>query len=645
MSARFLLIVVIFLGFSPRCFAQTMLELLPQDAVAGIAIGNLDELIKRGDKFLLDTEINVPLRPSQLFDQGAQFLGINKGLDRKRAAAVVLMPPENKDDFRNFQWLETSLVPILPFTDPDTMAGNFGLAKGKLTPKAVQKIDPKFFMKYATRTLNHIYLSGSDKTIRRVQQSKTLAEAFTPAQRKLFDDSDFMMHLGKFLWTWEDADLVGAVAGKMRGGDDPQEKQFAELFADSLKEVQNAVIGARLQDGIDGHLLLTVPKDGKAAKLLAAMRKQPKSSTLHGLPAGNVLFAQASSGNEGQQALLAKALFNFLLEDLLVRDKVVTQVDRIKYLGIFHEVWSRLQGHRVAVYQNVNESKEGLFSAIAIFDSDDPAGFLREMKTLAKMATADSLDWSRKDVKEEINIPRLVKDLASPAYRVRQAADIKLILVGEPALPYLQKAIDSKELDLETLRRCQKLRDNIGDGAAERRKELLREQSFQIFFRPKLTFVTNVEKRQGQKIDGVQIKIFGYEKTVAHQTAEYKQLFGPDWDKVRLAVIGKQIVVLFGSNVELFDATLRNVQKGDAGLADTKRLAGFFERCARERTFEFHVSVEGILRLTTPKGRLDKEMQLTSVALSLGEASLQLDARVPTAEMRAIAKKAQGVGP
>jgi hypothetical protein len=80
-------------------------------------------------------------------------------------------------------------------------------------------------------------------------------------------------------------------------------------------------------------------------------------------------------------------------------------------------------------------------------------------------------------------------------------------------------------------------------------------------------------------------------------------------------------------------------------LARGARIAPFYERGAQERLFEFHVSVEGILRLTAPNARRDPAMPLTSAALGLGQAELRLDVRVPTGEVRAIAKKVQDVGP
>src|SRR6185312_15060388 len=177
-------------------------------------------------------------------------------------------------------------------------------------------------------------------------------------QRKLFNDGDMTVQFGKFLWSMNEDNLAKAVAEKLRPGDDPWEKEFAEMFAKSLPEVENAVVGFHLKDGVDGHMLVVVPKEGNAAKLLARLRKKQQPSTLAGLPDGNVLFAQASSG-AGEQALLAKSLFNFMLEDLLIKDKLVTHVDRLKYLGIFHEVWSRLDGSRLAIYQNEDETKRG----------------------------------------------------------------------------------------------------------------------------------------------------------------------------------------------------------------------------------------------------------------------------------------------
>ena len=68
------------------------------------------------------------------------------------------------------------------------------------------------------------------------------------------------------------------------------------------------------------------------------------------------------------------------------------------------------------------------------------------------------------------------------------------------------------------------------------------------------------------------LKLAGLDKTLTHQ---FTQIVGPDWDKIRIAVIGNQIVFMLGSDLTLFETTIKNVQKGESGLATTKRLAAF----------------------------------------------------------------------
>src|SRR5207247_5044148 len=104
-------------------------------------------------------------------------------------------------------------------------------------------------------------------------------------------------HLGPYLWKRNEI-MIGADAMQhMMRGNDPKEREFAEQFAASLKEVEHAVVGFRLHEGIEGQFLMTVAKDGQAAKLFKSLKHKHPPSTLKGLPEGNVLLAQASSGD------------------------------------------------------------------------------------------------------------------------------------------------------------------------------------------------------------------------------------------------------------------------------------------------------------------------------------------------------------
>src|SRR4051794_13344036 len=113
-TAQRLLIGVALLLAPCGVSAQPMLEILPQDATASIAIRDLDGLIKKGDKFLLDTKIDMPFRPSDLFKSANDFLGIKQGLNKKSAAAVILMRSERRpDQIIPFDELTDLLVPVI----------------------------------------------------------------------------------------------------------------------------------------------------------------------------------------------------------------------------------------------------------------------------------------------------------------------------------------------------------------------------------------------------------------------------------------------------------------------------------------------------------------------------------------------------
>jgi hypothetical protein len=235
-------------------------------------------------------------------------------------------------------------------------------------------------------------------------------------------------------------------------------------------------------------------------------------------------------------------------------------------------------------------------------------------------------------------IEQLVRDLGSPRYRVRSSATVKLGLIGEPALPYIEKAVKSD--DLEVARRAERLRTQITRAAAQRREELL-AKIVPKHVKPAFVFVPKAETCAGHRVHIVRVKLQGLDKAAVPQ---FRQLFGPEWDHVRLAVHGKQVVVLVGSDLQLLQSALRNLQEGKTGLAASRPLAGFHKQSNPERKVEFHVSVQKVLALITapkdnrpPPAKGDKSM--TSFALTVEPNRLQLDIWVPTAEVKAVVKK------
>src|SRR5262249_44538417 len=223
----------------------------------------------------------------------------------------------------------------------------------------------------------------------------------------------------------------------------------------------------RIDNGL-GLRFLTVldpPQQAAAREFLAALASGERGSDLRGLPDGHTVVAQAPRGDGARNAQVARLFIDHLLRELIETKKLIT-ADRPVFAGVFTEVWRRLQGSRAALYLNRDEHKHGLFSAVAILDTEDAARFLADMQVLEKIADGRGLKLGAGAAADAVDLAQLIRDLGDPKYRVREAATTKLRLAGTAALPYLEKASDAK--DLEVSRRAMRLEREIRQAAAQR---------------------------------------------------------------------------------------------------------------------------------------------------------------------------------
>src|SRR5262249_46741600 len=149
----------------------------------------------------------------------------------------------------------------------------------------------------------------------------------------------------------------------------------------------------------------------------------------------------------------------------------------------------------------------------------------------------------------------------------RESATTKLELIGDAALPYLEKAQQSD--DAEVRRRAGELSRALREGADLRKKELA-EGLVKKAFRPTFTFKLKAERRADADVHLLGMR---FEGDNAPYAAALKDLFGPEWNRLRLAVVNKQVVVLVGSDLDLLDQAIRNVRDGKPGLESAAALA------------------------------------------------------------------------
>jgi hypothetical protein len=118
---------------NPPAAKAGILDIIPADAGAAFAIRNLEDLKTKGDKFIDETQMKVFLRPSQLFDMGLQWIGIEQGVDDQAAMALILANFKSVGvENPGVNNLEKTLVLAIPFTDLDKIASDFSLKAADL---------------------------------------------------------------------------------------------------------------------------------------------------------------------------------------------------------------------------------------------------------------------------------------------------------------------------------------------------------------------------------------------------------------------------------------------------------------------------------------------------------------------------------
>ncbi|HEV3261918.1 MAG TPA: hypothetical protein VG013_34020 [Gemmataceae bacterium] len=622
--------------------APGMLDLIPEDAAAAIAIRNADDLGKKGDKFISDTGIEVPMRPSQLYDFLLGELRISAGVDRERPVALVAANPKIVGAKKLSDSGLQLLVLALPFTDRDKMASNFSIKAGDLKPDKVMPVEGNNYVKRLYVHGNHVFMGGDERAVVGVAKAKSLGRTLSAAQRRQFGSADLLIHIGTEGWGDDWTSFLRLAEAQLSGKDAETDSAAKQLLA-ALRSVRFGLVSVKVDSGLGLNLLAVFPKgNDQARKFLTAWRAGRGASSLAGLPDGAVIAAQAARGDGAQNAAIAKLLVGALLRDLPVRTRwLPAATEQPNFVGVFTEVWQRLKGHRVAVYRNADGRRQGLFSVVGILDTDDAARFLADMRQLARFSDGTSLDLSGKAAHEDdvAEVERLIVELGDRKFRTRESATTKLSLIGEPALPYLDKATTSD--DAEVRRRAKDIKGRIRAAVAARREELM-SKDLVGHVRPTFLFVPRAQTLNGRRIDVVKVKLSAKEAGAAGQL---RQLFGPDWDTIRLAVHDKQVVVLVGSDTKLLAAALTTLKENRPGLAGARSLVPFTRHGDPAHKAEFHVSLQAALDLAHAEDlagqgtKPQKSPALTSFALTVEPDRLQADIWLPASEVKAIAKE------
>lgn len=635
-----LLMLVVLCFAAPTFAAPTVLDVIPDDAQAALFVRNVKELKKKGDDLIKETELDLGIRPTDAVQWFYDQLGLKTGIDEERPTGIVLVKSPEAESQR--------LVVVAPFADRGKMAANFDLKADDLAEGKIVKIKARINeIAFACARGDYVLLGSKEEVLRGLLKSKPLVH---PAARvRALAESDILFYASP-TGSWNDDWKAFLKEQELRADQalrevDPEIRK--QLF-ETLAVLQSVFITVRVEDGVNLRLLTLFPKEQPAGvrKFLGRLHGGG-AADLAGLPDGNVLAAQAVRGDGAQNAFIIKMLFHYLLDGTTFGKKLPFWTDhldptqRLTVVGVVSEVWKQLHGHRAAIYRNAEPIKQGLFSVVAILDSNDPAKLLGDVRQLARFAGSAPLDLADKPAnKDDVQtVKQLLADLEDDKFLVRQSASTRLEIIGEPVLPYLENVLDSKP-PLELRRRAENIKARIIAAVEERRKGLFSDVSRRL--QPSFIYIAKAEMLNGTPVDVLRIKLA--EKDIP-AGKHFQDQFGPDWNKVRVAVHGKQVVLLWGSDGALLSAALQNLKDGRRGLADAKAVAGFGKHADPARQIEFHASLPtllGLMRaddLKQPK-QLAGVASLTSLALTVEPERMQYDMRLSAADVKALVKEA-----
>ncbi len=603
------------------------LDLVPEQACIGITIRNLDELKSKSDK-LLKKGNDLP-RFSELFDWAYKELKLGWPVDEKAAAALLCTSGKlggfaaDADPQQNF-----TIGTILPFANLETVTKAWkiqpdDLKGGNIVAVPGNVFDRRFGLSQLAVKDRHAYLAGSKEAVAAWLQAKTLRQSLPAGTVKRLDAADGLFYLGPPLlkvatkhmnveWTPDNLST--------------KEKEAHRRIARAMLEARQVLASFRLDDGIGLDFRIGFDPAGKESQaLLKAFNTGQQTSSLAGLPvAGPVVAAYASAGGAGDNLDLARVVTtefwlgwrhgSFFLES-----------DAPVIRSVLGRLYGKVKSSRAALYTTTEKAKVGPLALVAIFEPKDTAALVKEVRQMARLA--DVKAFEPKGAAGQAEIAKLVQDLGADDFDTREAASTQLALIGAPALEALTKA--EKSDDAEVRRRAGDLRTAIEQVANLRKQELAKGLLKQAFH-PQFAFKEKAEERGGVPVHHLGL---AFEADDAPFAVWFKDLFGPDWNRIRLAIVGDRLVALVGSDLGLLDQAIANVQAGKPGLEEAPALAAFRKQVGPDRRVEAHVALRMVQQLATPADKLPKDFKpsatLSSVALRTGPADVSIDFWVP----------------
>lgn len=603
------------------------IDLIPQDALVACVIRDPQDTFRKMASLARRTQGQV----SGLFNFATTYgpmllrdsTHMRGSFDMSGPAALVYFD----------SWEDVAL--LLPHTGVEKVAEAFNVGANGLKSGVIDcPKDFGFLLNEPSMAIHggHVVL-GPKETVEKILRSDGLGTHLRPetAEHFAYDDCVITCNLSAI----QEMDGNGRVPDFPIG-------DWRELAADG--ELKRFTAGLRIgeegeaiRDGFD--ISVVVEFDGRQSKeLLTRLQNESRPSNLQGLARGKIVLAGARSNGPdcGEQLFgILEELTPWFFKDLKYNELSPRLTSFIESIG--KQAFQRVQSSRIALYQTEQPEQLGSFALVAILDVEDTNGFMQDIQDLTPLF--DAALYPEQDAELEID-PVLLKKMLSfldhENQRAREFMEAKLRVLGRRVLPELRALATSEN---------EKRR-----GAALRlirliEQDMLKENAEFLTgltasgFEPHLSFVPQYATEGKVPVSAIQLSFDTADEKVARQLISQ---LGPDWNKIRIAKLEEQIVVMVGSDSKLFAETLKNLRSGKDGIDGLEHYRAFRDSVPEALMSEMHFSLSAaqLIAWAFQRGNRRNELQFLpsgetpcSLGLSIGTQHVQLDLFVPTVEL------------
>jgi hypothetical protein len=589
-------------------------DLVPQKAIASIFFRNINELRANGDQLFV--KAGWPFAPTQMLSWAGQELKVNGLVDGDRPCGVAFFEFENEK--RPGGFFLPPAAAMFAIRDLDALAQRLGTTSDDL--KAGKTISSPGQLGYKNRHYrfsgDYLWIASDERLFVELSNRMPLNFAIAKPRRERMQKSDILL---SFRPTAQAADRERMLKNGQKWIDEhPEmsvEEQAAmrELFA-VFESMSNAVLGVHVhKDGVevDADVYFDFRKREAVQTVLQRFNPTGAASSLAGLPDGKVLFSHALQA-DGKATLPA---LNALLPELtLTRNwrsvdglEVLTEVQQLKLLGLFGEVWRKLKGYRLATYLTGEPSQHGLLGIAAVLDADDPEHVVSDVRELSEFIDGSRLfvppDTEETDNSQppprlsdegEARVRKLVEQLSSDDSSARQSATIRLMLIGEPVRPFLEplteRSGDNESSRSESSRQARRV-ITLLDKARERNSKSALTPRFLDSADLRFRYSTSNTPDSNRQVHSIKVEHVARTGKLQILQQQTRKLFGPEWNRLQLVPFENRLLILIGSDPDLLRRAIASVESQNLSLQNETSAAIYGSPLNAARGAEFHIDL------------------------------------------------------